>query len=62
MSWRKNLTKAQKAHLREHNCNTKAAFVRTREVQLAMMKTNNQMEVCWDCREIAKRLGVCQNA
>ena len=66
MKWKYNLTNKQLKHLKEQNIFTLDAFIRTREAQIEMMKLTKKFglsrisEPCWDCREIAKRLDVCQ--
>lgn len=59
MRWQKKLTKKEMKHLRE-TCDgppTLAALRRNREHQ-RQQKGESGIEPCWDCRLIAKKLGL----
>lgn len=68
MKWQKKLTKAQLRHVRETTSRgTLSEFMANRDQQLADMKERETpdhmcaetLHGCWECREIAKRLAVC---
>jgi len=64
MKWQKKLTKKQLAHMHETGATTLAAFKRNREfhhaeaVRLKAEDWPMSTEVCFDCRQIAVRLGM----
>jgi len=73
MRWQQKLTKTQLKHLKDCGITTLTAFIRCRKQQLSDMRkfdANPQnaersaetVVGCWDCREIAKRLQVCDFA
>ena len=55
----KDLTKKERKHLRQvAGCRSLSAFARTASQQAEMRAKNPQVEPCWDCRFIAKKLGL----
>ena len=60
--WQDRLTAKERAHLRENKIRTLKRLREARRVQLAgkMPATVGSLESCWDCRMIAKKLGVEQ--
>jgi electron transfer flavoprotein alpha subunit len=60
MNWTKRLTKAQMAHLlNDGGVGSLESFKQIRKLQKEMQaKVAGSREVCWDCREIAVKLGL----
>jgi hypothetical protein len=65
MKWQKKLNKTQIAHLREHGITTLESFKDVRTQQREARKFSDSQgldpgvgEPCWECKEIAERLGV----
>jgi len=59
MTWIKKLTKKELVHVIEDCGGTLEGFKRNREKQLEMVQKNpDGMEPCWDCKFIAKKLGL----
>ena len=59
--WQKPLTVAEIRHIREMGCRTLAAFKRTAEQQKHQRIENDfdpRIEPCWECRGIARKLGL----
>lgn len=63
-NWLKRLTKKQIIHLLKTGSTTLEKFQETRKFQLEWVQSKNYArdgfctEPCWDCREIAQRLGL----
>ena len=56
---KKILTKKEMKHLtKDAGCNIKAAFQRTIDTHAIWRKENPGTEPCWDCRQIAEKLGM----
>lgn len=57
--WQSKLTKKELRHLKEDaGCKTLRAFARTVEIQEEMRRKNPSIEPCWDCKFIARKLGL----
>lgn len=58
----KNLSKKEKAHLKEMGCNTFSAFKETAQYQAKLRRehteTSYNYEPCYDCKHIALKLGL----
>jgi len=56
MNWRKELNKTERNHFwNDAKCRSLKDFMETRECQKAL---DSKREVCWECRNIALKLGV----
>lgn len=56
--WKGKLTKAELQHVKETTVNcTLKEFIENRHAQKTMA-TKSTPEVCWECRMIAKKLGL----
>ncbi len=65
MNWQKKLTKVELQHVRDWCGGTLKSFKRTRERQKRIRAKNDAngcppgiAEPCWDCKRIAKKLGL----
>lgn len=59
MDWMKDLTKKEKKHLLEDaGCKTLEQFKRNADHQKKMREKTPGIEPCWDCKFIAKKLGL----
>lgn len=59
--WKRGLTKEERKHLHQvAKCTTLAAFKETVEYQEKRRKEcpGPQYEPCWDCKSIARKLGL----
>jgi hypothetical protein len=52
LKWEKKLTAKELKHVREWGGKTLAGFKETRRLQ------KNGADACWDCRHIARKLGL----
>jgi hypothetical protein len=57
MYW-KDLTKKEKKHLKEQEIATLRDFKSLAEKQKDMRLRNSDIEPCWDCKSIARKLGL----
>ena len=62
---KKVLTKKDQRHLTEMNIHSMATFLTTRDAQIRITErslkdglTPGMAEACWDCKEIARKLGI----
>lgn len=55
---RKVLTKAEQRHLTAMGIHSMEAFKRTREAQVKMKTEEPRVEPCFECRTIARKLGL----
>jgi hypothetical protein len=58
MKWQKRITKKELKHVKEMCGGTLQAFKQTREQQRKDKARNPDIEPCWDCRRIARKLGL----
>jgi hypothetical protein len=58
--WMNKLTKGQRKHLKDMDIKTLREFISAREYQIQNNKIGNGREICWDCRDIARTLEICQ--
>ena len=59
MRWQKKLTKKELQHMKEWCRGTIAGLKRNREAHHSYQATPpDGPEACWDCRMIAKKLGI----
>ena len=54
----KDLTKKEREHMQESGCNTLWKFKETVANQEKMRAQNPRVEPCWECKFIAKKLGL----
>ena len=57
MKW-KDLNEKQKKHLREVGITTLTQFKSMVQAQERMRKENPKIEPCWDCKFLARKLGL----
>lgn len=58
MKWQEKLTRDELKHMRDMGDRTLSEFRETRKLQLALEAEHPKTIACFECRHIAKKLGI----